>query len=49
MEISSGDEFYIVLDNIGILLVVFSSNGFMLKQIQYIVYGEIYFDFNIDF
>uniref|UniRef100_A0A2K5TTK5 Tox-GHH domain-containing protein n=1 Tax=Macaca fascicularis TaxID=9541 RepID=A0A2K5TTK5_MACFA len=49
MEISSGDEFYIASDNTGTPLAVFSSNGFMLKQIQYTAYGEIYFDSNIDF
>ncbi|MBZ3885879.1 Teneurin-3 [Sciurus carolinensis] len=49
MEISSGDEFYIASDNTGTPLAVFSSNGLMLKQIQYTAYGEIYFDSNIDF
>ncbi|NXU61699.1 TEN3 protein, partial [Horornis vulcanius] len=49
MEISSGDEFYIASDNTGTPLAVFSSNGLMLKQIQYTAYGEIYFDSNLDF
>ncbi|XP_068388411.1 teneurin-3 isoform X4 [Eschrichtius robustus] len=49
MEISSGDEFYIASDNTGTPLAVFSSNGLMLKQIQYTAYGEIYFDSNVDF
>ncbi|OWK00369.1 hypothetical protein Celaphus_00019237, partial [Cervus elaphus hippelaphus] len=38
MEISSGDEFYIASDNTGTPLAVFSSNGLMLKQIQYTAY-----------
>ncbi|XP_005989547.1 teneurin-3 [Latimeria chalumnae] len=49
MEISSGEEFYIASDNTGTPLAVFSSNGMMLKQIQYTAYGEIYFDSNPDF
>lgn len=49
MESSSGEEYYVVSDNTGIFLVVFSINGFMIKQLQYIVYGEIYYDFNFDF
>ncbi|KAJ8407439.1 hypothetical protein AAFF_G00272960 [Aldrovandia affinis] len=49
MEISSGDEFYIACDNTGTPLAVFSSNGLLLKQVQYTAYGEIYFDSNPDF
>uniref|UniRef100_A0A6I8R6T6 Teneurin-3 n=1 Tax=Xenopus tropicalis TaxID=8364 RepID=A0A6I8R6T6_XENTR len=49
MEVSSGEEFYIASDNTGTPLAVFSSNGLMLKQIQYTAYGEIYFDSNPDF
>ncbi|XP_058883492.1 teneurin-3-like isoform X4 [Acipenser ruthenus] len=49
MEISSGEEFYIACDNTGTPLAVFSSNGLMIKQIQYTAYGEIYFDSNPDF
>uniref|UniRef100_A0AAY4ACD6 Teneurin-3 n=1 Tax=Denticeps clupeoides TaxID=299321 RepID=A0AAY4ACD6_9TELE len=49
MEISSGEEFYIACDNTGTPLAVFSSNGLLLKQIQYTAYGEIYFDSNPDF
>lgn len=49
MELSSGDEFYIVCDNIGIFFVVFSGIGLMIKQILYIVYGEIYMDINFNF
>ncbi|XP_029437000.1 teneurin-3 isoform X1 [Rhinatrema bivittatum] len=49
MEISNGEEFYIASDNAGTPLAVFSSNGLMLKQIQYTAYGEIYFDSNPDF
>ncbi|XP_028657968.1 teneurin-3 isoform X8 [Erpetoichthys calabaricus] len=49
MEISSGEEFYIACDNTGTPLAVFSSNGLMLKHVQYTAYGEIYFDSNPDF
>uniref|UniRef100_A0A4W3GQK6 Teneurin transmembrane protein 3 n=1 Tax=Callorhinchus milii TaxID=7868 RepID=A0A4W3GQK6_CALMI len=49
MEISSGEEFYIATDNTGTPLAVFSSNGLMIKQIQYTAYGEIYLDSNPDF
>ncbi|XP_060691053.1 teneurin-3 isoform X2 [Hemiscyllium ocellatum] len=49
MEISSGEEFYIASDNTGTPLAVFSSNGLMIKQIQYTAYGEIYLDSNPDF
>ncbi|XP_075053480.1 teneurin-3 isoform X11 [Mixophyes fleayi] len=49
MEISSGEEFYIASDNNGTPLAVFSSNGLMLKHIQYTAFGEIYFDSNPDF
>ncbi|XP_006630027.2 teneurin-3 isoform X11 [Lepisosteus oculatus] len=49
MEISSGEEFYIACDNTGTPLAVFSSNGLMIKQVQYTAYGEIYFDSNPDF
>uniref|UniRef100_A0A8C2FY25 Teneurin-3 n=1 Tax=Cyprinus carpio TaxID=7962 RepID=A0A8C2FY25_CYPCA len=49
MEISSGEEFYIACDNTGTPLAVFSSNGLLLKQVQYTAYGEIYFDSNPDF
>uniref|UniRef100_A0A8C9V633 Teneurin-3 n=1 Tax=Scleropages formosus TaxID=113540 RepID=A0A8C9V633_SCLFO len=49
MEISSGEEYYIACDNTGTPLAVFSSNGLMIKQIQYTAYGEIYFDSNPDF
>ncbi|KAJ8416553.1 hypothetical protein AAFF_G00358410 [Aldrovandia affinis] len=49
MEISSGEEFYIACDNTGTPLAVFSSNGLMIKQIQYTAYGETYFDSNPDF
>ncbi|KAM6941261.1 teneurin-3 [Lycodopsis pacificus] len=49
MEISSGEEFYIACDNTGTPLAVFSSNGLLLKQVQYTAYGEVYFDSNPDF
>uniref|UniRef100_A0A671L4E6 Teneurin-3 n=1 Tax=Sinocyclocheilus anshuiensis TaxID=1608454 RepID=A0A671L4E6_9TELE len=49
IEISSGEEFYIACDNTGTPLAVFSSNGLLLKQVQYTAYGEIYFDSNPDF
>ncbi|MBN3310296.1 TEN3 protein, partial [Amia calva] len=49
MEISSGEEFYIACDNTGTPLAVFSSNGLMIKQVQYTSYGDIYFDSNPDF
>ncbi|XP_073499599.1 teneurin-3 isoform X15 [Phyllobates terribilis] len=49
MEISSGEEFYIASDNNGTPLAVFSSNGLMLKHVQYTAFGEIYFDSNPDF
>ncbi|KAM9329349.1 teneurin-3 isoform 5-T5 [Gastrophryne carolinensis] len=48
MEISSGEEFYIASDTNGTPLAVFSSNGLMLKHIQYTAFGEIYFDSNPD-
>ncbi|XP_051790160.1 teneurin-2 isoform X2 [Erpetoichthys calabaricus] len=49
MEISSGEEYYIASDNTGTPLAVFSSNGLMIKQLQYTAYGEIYQDSNPDF
>ncbi|KAK7922214.1 hypothetical protein WMY93_009116 [Mugilogobius chulae] len=49
MEISSGEEFYIACDNTGTPLAVFTSNGLLVKQLQYTAYGEIYFDSNPDF
>ncbi|CAL8329160.1 unnamed protein product [Lota lota] len=49
MEISSGEEFYMACDNTGTPLAVFSSNGLLLKQVQYTAYGEVYFDSNPDF
>ncbi|XP_041079118.1 teneurin-2-like isoform X1 [Polyodon spathula] len=49
MEISSGEEYYIASDNTGTPLAVFSSNGLMIKLLQYTAYGEIYHDSNMDF
>ncbi|XP_072518552.1 teneurin-2 isoform X4 [Salminus brasiliensis] len=49
MEVSSGEEYYIASDNTGTPLAVFSSNGQMVKQLQYTAYGEIYHDSNPDF
>ncbi|XP_063059873.1 teneurin-2 [Engraulis encrasicolus] len=49
MEVSSGEEYYIASDNTGTPLAVFSSNGQMVKQLQYTAYGEVYFDSNPDF
>ncbi|XP_021439786.2 teneurin-3-like isoform X2 [Oncorhynchus mykiss] len=48
-EISSGEEYYIACDNTGTPLAVFTSNGLLIKQVQYTAYGEIYFDSNPDF
>uniref|UniRef100_A0A3B3R151 Teneurin-2 n=1 Tax=Paramormyrops kingsleyae TaxID=1676925 RepID=A0A3B3R151_9TELE len=49
MEVSSGEEYYIASDNTGTPLAVFSSNGQMVKQLQYTAYGEIYHDSNPEF
>uniref|UniRef100_A0A8C9T6T6 Teneurin-2 n=1 Tax=Scleropages formosus TaxID=113540 RepID=A0A8C9T6T6_SCLFO len=49
MEVSSGEEYYIASDNTGTPLAVFSSNGQMIKQLQYTAYGEIYHDSNPEF
>uniref|UniRef100_A0A8C1Q592 Teneurin-2 n=1 Tax=Cyprinus carpio TaxID=7962 RepID=A0A8C1Q592_CYPCA len=49
MEVSGGEEYYIASDNIGTPLAIFSSNGQMVKQMQYTAYGEIYHDSNSDF
>ncbi|TRY60518.1 hypothetical protein DNTS_011823 [Danionella cerebrum] len=49
MEVSGGEEFYIASDNVGTPLAIFSSNGQMVKQVQYTAYGEIYHDSNPDF
>uniref|UniRef100_A0A6Q2Z4L4 Teneurin-2 n=1 Tax=Esox lucius TaxID=8010 RepID=A0A6Q2Z4L4_ESOLU len=49
MEVSGGEEFYIASDNTGTPLAVFSSNGQMVKQLQYTAYGEVYHDSNPDF
>lgn len=49
MEISSGEEFYIACDNTGTPLAVFTSNGLLVKQLQYTAFGEVYFDSNPDF
>ncbi|KAK6298562.1 hypothetical protein J4Q44_G00316170 [Coregonus suidteri] len=48
-EISSGEEYYIACDNTGTPLAVFTSNGLLIKQVQYTAYGEIYFDSNPEF
>ncbi len=42
-------SFTSLCDNTGTPLAVFSSNGLLLKQVQYTAYGEIYFDSNSDF
>ncbi|KAJ8281485.1 hypothetical protein COCON_G00040040, partial [Conger conger] len=49
MEVSSGEEFYIASDNTGTPLAAFSSNGQMIKQLQYTAYGEVFHDSNPDF
>ncbi|XP_069052190.1 teneurin-2 isoform X2 [Lepisosteus oculatus] len=49
MEINNGEEYYIASDNTGTPLAVFSSNGQMVKQLQYTAYGEIYHDSNPEF
>uniref|UniRef100_A0A8C1LWJ6 Teneurin-2 n=1 Tax=Cyprinus carpio TaxID=7962 RepID=A0A8C1LWJ6_CYPCA len=49
MEVSGGEEYYIASDNVGTPLAIFSSNGQMVKQMQYTAYGEIYHDSNPDF
>uniref|UniRef100_A0A8C6TH09 Teneurin transmembrane protein 2 n=1 Tax=Neogobius melanostomus TaxID=47308 RepID=A0A8C6TH09_9GOBI len=49
MEVSSGEEYYIASDNTGTPLAVFSSNGQMIKQVQYTAYGEVYLDSNTEF
>uniref|UniRef100_A0A8C9VTN2 Teneurin transmembrane protein 2 n=1 Tax=Scleropages formosus TaxID=113540 RepID=A0A8C9VTN2_SCLFO len=49
MEVSSGEEYYIASDNTGTPLAIFSSNGQMVKQLQYTAYGEIYHDSNPEF
>ncbi|KAM4826765.1 LOW QUALITY PROTEIN: teneurin-2 [Thomomys bottae] len=49
MESSSGEEYYVASDNTGTPLAVFSINGFMMKQLQYTAYGEVYYDSNPDF
>lgn len=49
MELSSGEEYYVVCDNMGILLVVFSSRGQVIKEILYTFYGDIYYDIYFDF
>ncbi|XP_028838153.1 teneurin-2 isoform X4 [Denticeps clupeoides] len=49
MEVSSGEEYYIASDNTGTPLAIFSSNGQMVKQLQYTAYGEVYHDSNSDF
>ncbi|XP_016323114.1 teneurin-2 isoform X4 [Sinocyclocheilus anshuiensis] len=49
MEVSGGEEYYIASDNVGTPLAIFSSNGQMVKQMQYTAYGEIYHDSNLDF
>ncbi|KAL4631291.1 teneurin-2-like isoform X5 [Arapaima gigas] len=49
MEVSSGEEYYVASDNMGTPLAVFSSNGQMIKQLQYTAYGEIYHDSNPEF
>ncbi|XP_048118438.1 teneurin-3 isoform X2 [Alosa alosa] len=48
MEMSSGKEFYIACDNTGTPLAVFSSEGLLLKQVQYTAYGEVHLDSNPD-
>ncbi|XP_065143605.1 teneurin-2 isoform X2 [Paramisgurnus dabryanus] len=49
MEVTGGEEYYIASDNVGTPLAIFSSNGQMVKQLQYTAYGEIYHDSNPDF
>ncbi|XP_076877219.1 teneurin-3 isoform X2 [Brachyhypopomus gauderio] len=48
MELSGGAEFYVACDNTGTPLVVFGSDGALLKQVHYTAYGEVYSDSNPD-
>uniref|UniRef100_A0A4W4EMW3 Teneurin transmembrane protein 3 n=1 Tax=Electrophorus electricus TaxID=8005 RepID=A0A4W4EMW3_ELEEL len=48
MELSGGAEFYVACDNTGSPLVVFGSDGALLKQVHYTAYGEVYSDSNPD-
>ncbi|KAM6986662.1 teneurin-2 [Aplochiton taeniatus] len=49
MEVTGGEEYYIASDNTGTPLAIFSSNGQMVKQLQYTAYGELYHDSNPEF
>ena len=49
MEVTGGEEYYIASDNTGTPLAIFSSNGQMVKQLQYTAYGELFHDSNPDF
>lgn len=48
MEVSSGKEFYEACDNTVTPLVVFGSDGALLKEIHYTLYGEVYSDSDPD-
>ncbi|KAL2089213.1 hypothetical protein ACEWY4_016112 [Coilia grayii] len=48
MEMSSGKEFYIACDNTGTPLAIFSTEGLLLKQVQYTAYGEVHLDSSPD-
>ncbi|KAF7707190.1 teneurin-1-like isoform X3 [Silurus meridionalis] len=49
MELSSGEEYYVACDNTGTPRAIFSSQGEIIKEIQYTPYGDIYQDSNPSF
>lgn len=49
MELSSGKEYYVASDNTGSPRAIFSSQGELIKEVQYTPYGEIYQDSNPSF
>lgn len=49
MELSSGKEYYVACDNTGTPRAIFSSQGEIIKEIQYTPYGEISQDSNPSF
>ncbi|XP_026796322.3 teneurin-1 isoform X2 [Pangasianodon hypophthalmus] len=49
MELSSGEEYYVACDNTGTPRAIFSSQGEIIREVQYTPYGDIYQDSNPSF
>lgn len=49
MVLSSGEEYSVACDNMGTPRAIFNSWGEIIKEVQYIPYGDIYQDTNPSF